>query len=172
MIVVSSGGSERSDLPRIPIYTRAGRLIPYTEERVPVRTNQMMQIAANELLTLWPTTLRSISSYPYNCVGMIFASRRAWIDIDYIYQILQEDGYRQIQHEEIEIGDVVVYENDDVPTHVGLVIAIDFLGKTPNLKIMSKWGRDAEFIHFAEQVPYQLGVPTAFYTDRQTVTGD
>ena len=35
--------------------------------------------------------IRSLSTHVYSCVSLLFSSRRAWIDIDHIYDIFRED---------------------------------------------------------------------------------
>jgi hypothetical protein len=108
-----------------------------------------VQIRAKELEKSHPNVrIRSAPEHPYNCVGMIFASRRAWIEIDHIYRLLREDGYRKIPRGKIVEGDVVLYKYGGDPAHVGVIMFID-RGLT-NIKVMSKWGEDAEFIHFIE----------------------
>ena len=116
--------------------------------------------------------IRSLSTFQYNCVGMIFASRRAWIEIDQIYRILKEDGYREIGQDQVAAGDVVLYKDAaNEPTHVGLVIASERLpmSQIVNIKVLSKWGLEAEFIHFVEDVLEWLGKPSEYYTERPYV---
>jgi hypothetical protein len=155
-----------------PIFARSGWRIPRTSPQevlllAPVMSAKLMQIHAQEM-TEWKRylTVRSESLYPYNCVGMIFASRRAWIEIDHVYDVLREDGYRQVSLDQATEGDVVLYKRNGNPTHVGLIIMIDRGLGTPSVKIMSKWGRDPEFIHFIDQVPSIFGVPSEYYTER------
>ncbi len=112
-------------------------------------------------------TLRSVDGYSYNCVGLIFASRRYWIEIDYIYELFEADGYTNIQRNDVIEGDVVLYLNDNEPVHVALIIEVEMVGQERSIKVISKWGKDAEFIHFAENVPDNLGRPVQFYTDRK-----
>lgn len=149
------------------IRTRTGKFIPV--ENFPPTSLKLMQIRAQALLKERGTIeLRSVDGYPYNCVGMIFASRRAWIEIDHIYDLLREDDYKRIQVEDVKPGDIVLYKDNGAPLHVGLVIMVERIGLTPNIKVVSKWGKDPEFIHFMEDVPSLLGKPVEFYTDRKT----
>ena len=112
-------------------------------------------------------TLRSVDAYPYNCVGMIFAARRAWIEIDHIYPILREDDYTKVQREDVMVGDIVLYRDAVEPTHVALIVAVDSIGNTTSLKVMSKWGMNPEFIHDERNVPQILGQPAEYFTDRK-----
>jgi hypothetical protein len=157
--------SDSSD--EYPIYARSGWRIP--QGHPPARTVEQMRIKAGELMKLRPgIKLRSLSPYPYDCVGMIFACRRAWIDIDYIYTILKEDGFIRIPRHAVRQGDIVLYKNraDDEPTHVALIVMIERYGEAQNIQVISKWGQEAEFIHFVEDVPGLFGEPVEFYTDR------
>ncbi len=153
---------------RYPIHARSGWEIPQPTEEIEVRSPEIMRIRGQEWQA-WRrgVTLRSASSHPYNCVGMIFASRRAVIEIDHIYDILREDGYRRIQLRDVVVGDMVLYRDTVEPTHVALVTAIDAIGDTLSVRVLSKWGLDPEFEHFMENVPARLGVPMEFYTERQ-----
>jgi hypothetical protein len=108
---------------------------------------------------------RSESSL-YNCVGMVFASRRVWIDIKHVYKILADDGYREIQRQETELGDVVLYEFLGQASHVGVIVDIHDQGNWRDFRVMSKWGDAAEYIHPIDALPEALGTVAGFYTDR------
>ncbi len=95
---------------RKPIYARSGALIPQanhsdvlnasigqTTEAVKRRTDYLLGVMSKKGKR--NCVVRSFSSYLYNCVGMIFASRRAWIEINEIYHIFREDGYRKIKYD-------------------------------------------------------------------------
>jgi hypothetical protein len=98
---------------------------------------------------------------------MIFAARRAWIEIDHIERLLREDGYRGITKSQVVAGDIVLYRNEQGDlTHVALVSFVDH-GLGSNIKVISKWGLEAEFIHFEDDVPVMLGRPVEYYTERQ-----
>jgi len=151
-----------------PIYARSGWRIPQPpREKIPVMTLELMRSHARDWLS-WRRgiILRSVSPHPYNCVGMIFAARRAFIDLEHIYDILREDEYRKITLAELVVGDVVLYRNYDEPSHVALVTQVDTIGQTRNVRVLSKWGFDPEFEHFMEQVPPSMGRPVEFYTER------
>lgn len=153
---------------KFPLYTREGWKIP---KEAPLKLDpEKVKIQANELKRWIPgIEIRSFSTFPYNCMGLVFASRRAWIEIDHVYKILKDDGYRQIGQREVTVGDIVLYKLNGEPSHIGLIIAADPVGlsrDTLNIKVLSKWGLDAEFIHFIGDVPAQLGQPSEFYTER------
>ena len=165
IILPGSSSSPRSG-PRV--YARSGWQIP--TEVVQADDSFLMQLRSRELVQwIRYTQIRSTSAYPYNCVGMIFASRRAWIEIDYIYDILREDGYREIEPNAVMIGDIVLYKRGDENTHVGLIVEIDReLGDS--IRVLSKWGMDGEFLHFMPNVPEIFGRPAEFWTERPNGT--
>lgn len=153
---------------RKTIRTRSGTEIPCSDYLS--LSPEKIQLNAQEILSWRPNArLRSIDVYPYNCVGMIFAARRAWIEIDHIYDLLRGDSFRQISEGEVMVGDLILYiDANNEPAHIGLIITVDLIGVAKNIRVMSKWGKDAEFIHFIEDVPAQMGKPMKFYTDRKT----
>ena len=112
--------------------------------------------------------IRSQASVDYNCVGMVFASRRFWIEDEHIKTILDEDSYRRIAREQVVLGDVAIYAFRGERVHVGVVVEIlQELGRrTSRFKVMSKWGLLPEFIHFEGAVPEQFEKVSEFYTDR------
>ncbi len=150
---------------RKPIYARSGWEIPCETENPfePV----ILQIQNREF-ERWMTylTLRTRTPHFYNCVGMIFAARRAWIEIDHIYDILREDQYRAIAAVEVEVGDVVLYKINQKPTHVGLIMQVDRVNQH-NTRVMSKFGAHSEFFHFLHAVPQFCGEPAEYWTDRR-----
>lgn len=160
-----------------PVYTRSGWQIPSpkAEEKLHIKRQdeKLINIRAQALLNKCKqeAQIRSVSAYLYNCAGMVFASRRIWIDIDHVSRILREDGYRRISRDDVMIGDVVLYKSGGEPAHVGIIIAVNRYptGKHVDIKVLSKWGLDAEFIHFIEDVPPNLGVPVEFYTERSAI---
>jgi hypothetical protein len=115
--------------------------------------------------------LRSITA-TYNCVGLVVASRRTWVDTEHLLTILIEDGSRRLRGpEEARVGDVVVYRDEagDV-SHVGMVSQkkiADPRSDADFLQVLSKWGADGEYFHDATDVPYLLGRPAEYWTDRK-----
>jgi hypothetical protein len=152
-----------------PLYARDGWIIPTVIEEPPVTEIGMRKISEDYLNRLpQGNKIRSYSMYPYNCVGMIFAARRKWIEIDHIYEIFEHDGYRQIKKEDAVVGDVVLYKKGLEVTHVALIIQIERVGTQMNIKTLSKWGALAEFEHFLEDVLVDLvGHPVEYWTERQ-----
>src|SRR5207248_5093094 len=103
---------------------RAGKRIP--NEQRPPRSPE----AVAEALRLWKeqrpyAELRSRGSAVYNCLGLVFGSRRTCIDSEYTERILNEDGYRPVQDpEQPTVGDVVLYRRPDREiAHVGWIVS-------------------------------------------------
>jgi hypothetical protein len=128
-------------------------------------------------IDLWRTLkpraqLRSWSEL-YNCMGLVFGSRRTHIDIVSLRFILKEDGYRRLSGpDEANLGDVVVYA-DSVPRHVGIVARIDvnLARGLRELFVISKWGEDGEYLHEVKDVPELYGSPIEYWTDREVIDG-
>ncbi len=169
MAILLPGASFPTPPEKFPIYARSGWKIPavFLEKQ---RTQAEMEIKTHEFKKWRPqVTVRSTAIYPYNCVGMIFASRRAWIEIDYIYRILREDGYREISKGDVMTGDVIVYTLNGDPVHVGLVSQVSRphpSSSALDIFVLSKWGLEAEMFHYFDDVPFYLGIPSRYYTER------
>lgn len=162
----------------MPVYARSGWEIPQLEWSefivhskwqsqffVHNRTDSLLRALERKQKNV--IGIRSVSDHMYNCVGMIFASRRAWIETEHLYELLRQDGYNKVHEREIVPGDLVVYTNNEVPTHVGLIMTT--LRGSSNLEdwiILSKWGKEAEILHAVEVVPELYGKPTEFWSER------
>lgn len=150
------------------LHTRNRWLIPndVAPEKNPVCQRESINIWRERLPD---AKLRSITA-KYNCMGMVFASRRAHVWPEHFQKIREDDGYRLVEREgDVQIGDVVVYLDDGEVTHVGIIIT-----KRGNIaearfefEVMSKWGHDGEYIHPLMVVPSIFGKDVQFYTDRK-----
>lgn len=120
---------------------------------------------------------RSLDS-TYNCMGMVFAGRRTWVDPEHFDLIVTDDSYRKLATgERVVAGDVIAYrgKNNEV-THVGAVVEVRPTA-TPNppigagLMILSQWGADGEYLHEGHMLPRALagaGTPRfEIWTDRK-----
>ena len=159
-----------------PIFARSGWEIPQpdplsledyqqSEDLIRIRTVALV----DELLRKGMTNvkIRSVSSHLYDCVGMVFCNRRAWIDIYHVYDILREDGYTRIPIEQVVVGDIVVYTRFNNPQHVGLTTQVHpNLGQIPLFRVLSKWGSLGEIEHNLEDVPEMFGVPDSYWSER------
>jgi hypothetical protein len=156
--------------PALALETRAGRAID--NEVRPERPKVALDASAALFKRLFPKAeLRSLTAV-YNCVGLVVANRRAWVDPDDLIRVLREDGYRQLANVmEAELGDVVVYHDAGGEVcHVGIVVGKNVLipGQQEDpLRVLSKWGADGEYIHDLSKLPAYLGTPGQFWTDRR-----
>jgi hypothetical protein len=94
----------------------------------------------------------------YNCHGLTFASRRTGIyDSGALDTILREDGYTEVDRNSVLPGDIILYFGDggDIE-HSGVIISEpDQQLHVP--KVVSKWGRYKEAVHWANNCPYDFG---------------
>ena len=109
-------------------------------------------------------------SSTYNCMGMVFASRRTWVDPEHLTIILEDDGYRPVANEgELQPGDVVIYRDDaGEVSHVGIVTKVrtNLLQASREITVLSQWGESGEYFHRVDDVHPGLGHPSEYWTDR------
>jgi hypothetical protein len=112
--------------------------------------------------------LRSVDNQ-YNCMGMVFATRRGYIDIDSLDLIQTEDGYTIVQDvQQLQPGDIVVYGDPSGPTHVATVVGRRVEGDgLVEVRCLSKWGAYGEYFHPLEILWGDYGRPIRYLTDRQ-----
>ncbi len=136
-----------------------------TEKLVQVRTDELLKDLADDHKYI--RKLRSVSPFMYNCVGMIFSSRRAWIELDELQQILDEDDYNSIRFEDVCAGDIVIYTKGNSRRHVGLITSVERQGnELRRVLVISKWGADGEIEHELNVVPKGYGEPTEYWSER------
>lgn len=150
----------------IPLCTRSGREIPneQTPDMLPDKAAAVVETHRRQ----YPLArLRRRPSGQYNCHGLTLANRRTGVyEPSIVEQVLRDDGYRKVREREVEPGDVIVYDEEGEVTHSGLVVeVVEDTGIGPNCRILSKWGRAAEYLHLAKQGPY-ANHAIAYWTDR------
>ncbi|WP_454669571.1 hypothetical protein [Achromobacter kerstersii] len=92
----------------------------------------------------------------YNCHGLTFASRRAWLsEPHFLSVILKDDSYVQVGREHVLPGDVILYlsEYGEID-HSGIVVELPANNTFWSPRVCSKWGQSAEFLHWAHTTPY------------------
>jgi hypothetical protein len=99
--------------------------------------------------------IRAEATGRYNCHGLTFGARRTCIDdVSSIQRILTDDGYRLVPPMDVMAGDIVVYYDDGVVTHSGIVVEVVTEGLR-TCRVVSKWGVvGAEFLHWVHRSPY------------------
>lgn len=102
----------------------------------------------------------------YNCMGLVFGSRRTTIDINEVHDILTRDRYElRPSFETALIGDVVVYfDTQGSPVHVGFVYRVVSTRQGTRIRILSKWSEAGEYVHDLED--YRDGKPRQIWTPR------
>ena len=111
--------------------------------------------------------VRSVSPFMYNCVGMVFASRRAWIEPEELKLIFCDDKYREITKDKLECGDIVIYTKGNERKHVGLVTSVQRIGGDIGpIWVLSKWGMNAEVEHLLDVVPLKYGCPSEYWSEK------
>ena len=161
------GEAEADDPNRLPLTTKRKSPIPNTRRRPQPPALMAAAVRLHIEGREGTRKLRSASS-EYNCVGMLFSSRRAWIDTEHLRFILEEDDYKRIEPAAVQRGDVILYADGTGTTHVGLVWRHmpDVQNARWVTEVLSQWGSDGEYFHDAHDVPHFLGTPREFWTDR------
>ncbi|WP_231410078.1 hypothetical protein [Ralstonia solanacearum] len=90
----------------------------------------------------------------YNCHGLVFASRRTWVQGEDLGRVMVDDGYSGVAEKDVLPGDVVIYFEEGVPYHTGLVVSVRSDGGLQSIEVCSKWGHSAEFVHHVARSPY------------------
>ena len=154
--------------PELPLATKGGTPIP--NEQRPEDARVVMTDRKEQVIRGGPERRPRSLSATYNCMGMVFANRRAWIDPEHLRLILEGDGYRQVADmNELETGDVVVYRNAaGEVSHVGLVTQVRTIVKyaSREVYVLSQWGAYGEYFHRADDVSPMLGKPSEYWTER------
>lgn len=108
----------------------------------------------------------------YNCAGMVWASRRAALPNPTDWEcILAEDGYREIEFNQLENDDIVVYFLSDELEHVGRVVKAD---RTDffTCRVLSKFGMQYGEIEHSINDSFikKMNWETRYYTHRHEFT--
>lgn len=110
---------------------------------------------------------RSLDS-TYNCMGLVFASRRAAIEPEHFDLVVKADSYRRLEAGELAMpGDVLAYRAPaGAIEHVAIMLEPS-PAAAGGFKVMSQWGKDGEWLHDADDLPSGLqGLNIEVWTDR------
>jgi hypothetical protein len=90
------------------------------------------------------------------------------VEINELERTLIGDGLRRLRTgEDPNPGDVIVYRSaHGIATHAGIVVQMDVIGDARVVRVLSKWGQEAEYLHPRDVVPAQFGTPSEYWTDR------
>lgn len=154
---------------RIELATRAGR--PISNDRRLSGNPTRLKVAEELVLKHHNTAVTRSLTGSYNCMGMVFATRRTWVDTNQLSIILEDDDYRKLTSmEDVIEGDVIIYKGEEGQvTHVGLVSSVvpNLIEGSKTINVMSQWGHDGEYFHRIDDVNPLLGVPAEAWTDRK-----
>lgn len=169
-ILLLPGQSEKT---MIILQTRKGSPIP-NEQYYEFTASELEEIP--NLIKKFPgVTVRTKPNPIYNCHGFTFASRRTWVFDTNYSEILQDDGYAEIPLNEVLPGDIVLYfDTSGSLSHSGMVIEVPserpsaprIVSTSEHLsvpRIVSKWGKFGEVIHYVHVVPKEYFVASYRY---------
>jgi hypothetical protein len=163
-VIIGAGGP--SDPARIPLSTKKGNPIP--NFRKPNRRPESLREAKRIWTERFPNIRNRSLDATYNCVGLVFAFRRVWVEDDHLPWLLVEEDYQVVDRP--EVGDLVVYSDESkIMRHIGIVVNV-----TPNIcnaewevTVLSQCGQDGEYIHMLRDVPLGFGNNIRFYSERK-----
>ena len=144
-----------------PIGNTRGRNLNPTE--LFQAAEQLKVLCARRGLDFNRLILRRGPTYRYNCHGLTFLSRRAnLLEDDEIQRVLDDDGYSEVTPAELLAGDVALYWHRGKIAHSGIILRprVGYPGLPPPMDsqesplVLSKWGRQGEFIHWEPWCPY------------------
>ena len=167
MVVILDEGGER-DCRAIKLATCKGTWIR-NRRRIEWAPAGLREAAKLERERHPNATLRS-STAIYNCMGLVFASRRTGVFMDQLETIIEDDGYEKLSNlNEIQIGDIVFYKHKDQVTHVGIVAHVESISTSgpPVITVLSKWGVHGEYVHSVNDVPDEYGEVKEYWTERK-----
>jgi len=160
--IIGRGGPR--DRAAIPLSTKLGTHIE--NERRRESSPDARRASVRKWATEFPDAkLRSLTA-TYNCFGMVFANRRAWVFEDQLPLVRDEDGYRLVATP--AVGDIVVYRRTTDIEHVGIAVEVrpNVESGTWEVIVLSKWGVEGEYFHRETRVPQLFGRPAEYWTDR------
>ena len=168
MVVLHEG--EPGDNRYIPLATK--RRTPIKNVRDSGLSPEQLQFQIKKFGEKLPLARPRSTLQGYDCMGLVFATRRTMVATDQLTMILTEDEYHQIDATDLYWGDVVVYKFglETAAAHVGLVSHFEASLVGLVTFVISKWGAGPEYVHPIDEVPEQFGVPVEYWTDRRLLT--
>lgn len=135
-----------------------------TAKQNPIRNYQGTEISSQQLRQFGEfeddyggeTERRAGPSPRYNCHGLAFASRRTRVEgTETVNQILDDDGYVEVDEEDVMPGDLLLYFSDSgTLQHAAIVVDPPSETSLSVPRVYGKWGNWAEVIHWAHHCPY------------------
>ncbi|MBI4888974.1 MAG: hypothetical protein HY821_00025 [Acidobacteria bacterium] len=109
-------------------------------------------------------------TWRYNCWGFTFLPRRYWINSSADVDMILADNCSPVASGSLRPGDVIRYRDSyNVTTHTGRVWQVNGAGQC--VKVRSKWGSLAEYIHDPLTVPVSYGTNLAYFRQNSPLRG-
>ncbi|HKY34431.1 MAG TPA: hypothetical protein VJN18_00715 [Polyangiaceae bacterium] len=146
--------------PSFPIFARDGSQILAGVSNDPTPNSIALAREAYRLVLAAATAELRPPTGRYNCHGLVFAARRAYIppvdaDVD-IDDVLRRDGYTAVPANlSPQVGDIVAYRLEGEIEHTGFVSRVEQVGDVPVVFVWSAWGGLGEFEHRVHVSPYK-----------------
>jgi hypothetical protein len=159
-------GSEH-DPNALPLYTKKRNRITNSQRKQQVPAIMEAMRAAVQAISP-DIKLRSLSSQ-YDCVGMIFASRRTAIGAEHLEMILSDDGYYRVSPRDAVCGDLIVYrDKEGTPNHLALISAIiqEIAEGNIRFECLSQWGENGEYFHREDKISKWFGPNREIWSER------
>lgn len=155
-----------SDPMALKLVTRRGSWINNCQRKP--QSKERMEAARSVWEKRFPLIPRSQAS-GYNCFGLVFAARRTCITDGNVVEkvIFRDDGYRLVPEADVMVGDVVAYRKvkGSPIEHVAVVIGVDLM--KAQIRALSQWGEDGEYIHLVKDVPDAYGSVIEYWSERR-----
>jgi hypothetical protein len=172
MAEIILGRASERDPAALHLYTTGNQNFIENELPDSDRSRESLLAAREFVRQISPTAkCRSLTAL-YNCVGLLFASRRTTVDVRHLPMILQDDGYRAVPELGVVEGDIVIYRRNGRISHVGMVLelrdaSIRLDRSRIEIWVLSQWGEDGEYIHKLREVPSIYGDDLQFWSERR-----
>jgi len=144
--------------PKLIFHTRKGREIP-NEPAVSFSPFEIEKLERQINAQFGDPIRRKVRKHTngcYNCHGLTFLSRRAWLlkDAD-IRIVLSDDDYYEVAQNRVCQGDIILYcDHAGEIDHTGVVIDVPTDETIFCPWILSKWANYGEYIHRYNYCPY------------------
>jgi hypothetical protein len=132
--------------------TDRGRTIPLSELHADIDVAGWTQAEDRSFAamdTLHHLVRSALPDPTCNCHGWVFAEGRFWVDGSDVKNILDDNGYYEVDSP--TVGDIIVYHAEEEILHTGIVRTLDANGA---IVIESKWGMNSRILHAPEDQPH------------------
>ena len=142
--------------------TSAGNSVPHCHVRTnpisPCRstewTSAQKQQKRDQMAAAFPNAVEvRVPSCRYNCHGYAYTAAHGWFGFP---DLFIADDFSPVSMANVQVGDVLVYEDDVEITHSAIVEKVT---SGVIMRVRSKWGRMAAFKHEPNDVPVEYGQP-------------